>query len=63
VGLVLSRSALANPIAHFATIARGVLVKGAGLDVVYPNLLVLAAIAGLLVGGQRVAVPPAAELT
>jgi ABC-2 type transport system permease protein len=42
--------ALVNPIAHFATIARGVLVKGADLSVVYPNLLALAALAGLLVG-------------
>jgi drug efflux transport system permease protein len=41
---------LLNPIAHFAAIARGVLVKGAGLDSVYPNLLVLAALAALLVG-------------
>jgi len=39
-----------NPIAHFARIARGVLVKGAGLDVVYPNLLALALAAALLVG-------------
>lgn len=39
-----------NPIAHFATIARSVLVKGAGLDVVYPHLLALIAIASLLVG-------------
>jgi ABC-2 type transport system permease protein len=39
-----------NPIAHFATIARAVLVKGAGLEVVYPNLLALATIAALLVG-------------
>jgi ABC-2 type transport system permease protein len=39
-----------NPIAHFATIARSVLVKGAGLDVVYPHLLVLALLATLLVG-------------
>ncbi|HKW93723.1 MAG TPA: ABC transporter permease, partial [Methylomirabilota bacterium] len=29
---------LVNPIAHFATVARSVLIKGAGLDVVYPNL-------------------------
>ena len=41
---------LFNPIAHFATIARGVLVKGAGLDVVYPNLLALIALASLFVG-------------
>jgi drug efflux transport system permease protein len=41
---------LANPIAHFATIARDVLIKGAGLDVVYPNLLTLLALATVLVG-------------
>jgi ABC-2 type transport system permease protein len=39
-----------NPIAHFAAIARSVLVKGAGLDVVYPNLLALIALATLFVG-------------
>jgi ABC-2 type transport system permease protein len=38
-----------NPIAHFAIIARSVLVKGAGLDVVYPNLLALAAFSIVLV--------------
>jgi ABC-2 type transport system permease protein len=38
-----------NPIAHFATIARSVLVKGAGLDVVYPNLLALVGLAALFV--------------
>jgi ABC-2 type transport system permease protein len=41
---------LFNPIAHFAKIARSVLVKGAGLDVVYPNLLALLALAALFVG-------------
>jgi len=41
---------LLNPIAHFAKIARAVLVKGAGLDVVYPNLLALLALAALFVG-------------
>ena len=41
---------LLNPIAHFATIARSVLVKGAGLDVVYPNLIALVALASLFVG-------------
>jgi ABC-2 type transport system permease protein len=41
---------LLNPIAHFATIARSVLVKGAGLDVVYPNLLALIVLAALFVG-------------
>jgi ABC-2 type transport system permease protein len=40
---------LLNPIAHFATIARGVLVKGVGLEVVYPNLLALVALASLFV--------------
>lgn len=41
---------LFNPIAHFAKIARNVLLKGAGLDVVYPNLLALLALAALFVG-------------
>jgi ABC-2 type transport system permease protein len=41
---------LFNPIAHFAQIARSVLVKGAGLEVVYPNLLALLALASLFVG-------------
>ena len=41
---------LVNPIAHFATITRSVLVKGAGLDVVYPNLMVLVALAAVFVG-------------
>ena len=41
---------LLNPIAHFATIARSVLVKGAGLEVVYPNLLALIVLAALFVG-------------
>lgn len=41
---------LVNPIAHFATLGRGVLIKGVGLDVVYPHLLALAAFAALLVG-------------
>jgi len=39
-----------NPIAHFASVARAVLVKGAGLDVVYPHLLALAVLAAALVG-------------
>ena len=41
---------LLNPIAHFAAIARGVLVKGSTVDVVYPHLLALAGLAALLVG-------------
>lgn len=39
-----------NPIAHFAAIARSVLVKGAGIEVVYLHLLALALLASLLVG-------------
>jgi ABC-2 type transport system permease protein len=38
-----------NPIAHFAKIVRSVLVKGAGLDVVYPHLLALIVTTLLLV--------------
>jgi ABC-2 type transport system permease protein len=41
---------LVNPIAHFAAIARGVLVKGVGIEVVYPHLLALAGFSCLLVG-------------
>jgi ABC-2 type transport system permease protein len=41
---------LLNPIAHFAQIARSVLVKGAGLEIVYPNVLALLALASLFVG-------------
>ena len=41
---------LLNPIAHFATLARSVLVKGAGLEIVYPHLVALAAFAAVLVG-------------
>jgi drug efflux transport system permease protein len=38
-----------NPIAHFAKVVRSVLVKGAGLDVVYPHLLALIVTATILV--------------
>ena len=41
---------LLNPIAHFSIIARAVLIKGAGLGIVYPNLLALIALSGLFVG-------------
>ena len=41
---------LLNPNTHFATIARSVLIKGAGLDVVYPSLLALVLLASLFVG-------------
>ena len=40
---------LLNPIAHFASVARAVLVKGAGVDVVWPQLLALAVLATGLV--------------
>lgn len=40
---------LLNPIAHFAAIARSVLIKGAGLDVVYPSLLALVALTSVFV--------------
>jgi ABC-2 type transport system permease protein len=38
---------LLNPIRHFADLARGVMVKGAGIDVLYPNLLALMAFAAV----------------
>lgn len=41
---------LLNPVRHFATISRGVLLKGVGLEVLYPNFLALLAAAILLVG-------------
>ena len=41
---------LLNPICHFATIARGVLLRGAGLETTYPHLLALVGFATLLVG-------------
>lgn len=41
---------LLNPVRHFATISRGVLLKGVGIDVLYPNMLALLAAAVLLVG-------------
>jgi drug efflux transport system permease protein len=41
---------LLNPIRHFAEISRGVLVKGVGLEVVYPQVLSLLAFTVVLVG-------------
>jgi ABC-2 type transport system permease protein len=41
---------IVNPVRHFATISRGVLLKGVGLDILYPNLLALVTIALVLVG-------------
>ena len=40
---------LINPVRHFVTITRGVMLKGAGVDTLYPNLLALMAFALLLV--------------
>ena len=38
-----------NPVKHFAIISRGILLKGSGVDVLYPQLLALAAIALVMV--------------
>lgn len=38
-----------DPIKHFAIIARSVMVKGTGIDVLYPHLLALAAMAFVLI--------------
>lgn len=39
-----------NPVRHFAIIARGIMLKGVGLSVLYPYLLALLGFAVLLVG-------------
>ena len=39
-----------NPVRHFASIARGVMLKGIGVEVVYPNLLALFAFTVVLMG-------------
>ncbi|HKX31562.1 MAG TPA: ABC transporter permease [Blastocatellia bacterium] len=41
---------LINPVSHFATIARGVLLRGAGLEIIWPHLAALVGFAILLVG-------------
>lgn len=41
---------LFNPIRHFGDIARGALIKGSGLDVLWPNFLALLAFTFVLVG-------------
>jgi ABC-2 type transport system permease protein len=41
---------LLNPIRHFATIARGVLLKGTGVEMLYPNILALTAFCVVMVG-------------
>lgn len=40
----------ANPIYHFGRIARAVLLKGSGVDALWPNFLALLAFAVVLVG-------------
>lgn len=39
-----------NPVKHFAVLARGVMLKGVGLDVLYPNFLALVGFTIVLVG-------------
>lgn len=39
-----------NPVRHFGSLARGVMLKGVGLEVVYPNLLALVGFTLVLVG-------------
>lgn len=39
-----------NPVRHFGSLARGVMLKGVGLEVVYPNLLALVGFTVVLVG-------------
>ncbi len=39
-----------NPIRHFSIISRGILLKGTGLEILYPNLLALLGFCILLVG-------------
>src|SRR5262249_37853977 len=41
---------LLNPISHFSTIARGVLLRGAGVGALWPQLLALVGVAVSLVG-------------
>jgi ABC-2 type transport system permease protein len=40
---------LLNPVRHFSIIARGVMLKGVGIEVLYPNLLALLGISLLLI--------------
>ena len=39
-----------NPVKHFAVLARGVMLKGVGLDVLYPNFIALFVFTAILVG-------------
>lgn len=40
---------LINPVRHFATIARGIMLKDAGVEILYPNLLALIGFAVVLI--------------
>jgi ABC-type polysaccharide/polyol phosphate export permease len=46
----VNRFTLLNPVNHFSTIARGILLRGAGLEMFWPHLLALVGFALLLVG-------------
>jgi ABC-2 type transport system permease protein len=39
-----------NPVRHFSIISRGILLKGSGIDILYPNILALLGFCILLVG-------------
>jgi ABC-2 type transport system permease protein len=41
-----------NSVRHFSTIARGVMLKGVGLEVLYPKLLALAVFTSIIVGAS-----------
>ena len=41
-----------NPVFHFAVLARGIMLKGVGPGVLYPNLLALVAFAVVIVGAS-----------
>lgn len=41
---------LLNPVRHFAVVSRGVLLKGAGIGDLYPNILALAGFTAVLLG-------------
>lgn len=40
---------LVNPVRHFATVARGIMLKGAGVETLYPNLIMLTGFAILMI--------------
>jgi hypothetical protein len=55
-----------NPVKHLAVLARGVMLKGVGLEVLYPNFLALVAFTIVLVGAINFTLPirsPAAPST